>query len=36
MKLGKTGKEVEKIAAERNRWRGLVSALCATVREEDR
>ena len=35
-KMGTTWKEVEKIAADRNQWRGLVSALCATGREEDR
>ena len=35
-KTGETWKEVEKIAADRNKWRGLVSALCATGHEEDR
>ena len=29
-KMGKTWKEVEKIAAARNKWRGLVSTLCVT------
>ncbi|XP_048757722.2 uncharacterized protein LOC125668029 [Ostrea edulis] len=35
-KMGKTWKEVEKMAMDRNKWRGLVSALCATGHEEDR
>ena len=35
-KMGKTRKEVEKIAADRNQWRGLVSALWTTGRDEDR
>ena len=34
-KMGKTWKEVEKIAANRNKWRGLVSALGANGCEED-
>ena len=33
-KMGKTWREVEKIAADRNKWSDLVSALCATGREE--
>ena len=35
-KMGKTWKEVEKIAADRNKWRGPVSALCATGCKDDR
>ena len=33
---GKTWKEVENIAADRIKWRGLVSALGAIGREEER
>ena len=35
-KMGKSWKEVEKIAADRNQWRGVVSVLCATGRAEVR
>ena len=35
-KMGKTWKEVEKIAADRSQWKGLVTALCATGRKEDK
>ena len=35
-KMGETWKEVEKIAADRNQWRGLISALGAIGCEEDR
>ena len=35
-KMGKSWKEVEKIAADRNQWMGLVSASGVTGREEER
>jgi hypothetical protein len=34
--MGKTWKELEKVAKDRPKWRRLVSALCATWLEEDR
>ena len=34
-KMGKTWKEVEKIAMDGHKWRDLVPALCATGHQED-
>ena len=35
-KMGKTWKEVEKIAMDRHKWRDLVLAACAIGHKEDR
>jgi hypothetical protein len=35
-KIGKTCKELEKVAKDRANWRRLILALCATWHEMDR